>query len=245
MAYAMVAIGGIGFVVWRTTVHGGHVVGDRPISSPPHGVAVPTGVKIFSWIAPCGAARLNSALRCCGRRLIFLFRSAADRRGAVERRVDACCRHFYVVAHFHYVLSLGAVFRILRRLVLLVPEDVRLHVHETIARRTSGHLHRRHLVFFRSTSSACRHAAALCRYPMHSPAGPGVLVGSYISAFGVLIFIYGVSRPSAQRQAATTRGPGATTLNGRCRRRRRSTFEVRRGSVIAAQQRMSRASLHA
>ena len=103
---------------------------------------------------------------------------------------------YYVVAHFHYVLSLGAVFAIFARLVLLVPEDDRLHVQ----REPSAKLHfwvtfiGVNLLFFP------QHFLGLAGMPRRYIDYPEVYAGwnqissygSYISAVGVLIFLYGV-----------------------------------------------------
>jgi len=222
MAYAMVAIGAIGFVVWAHHMYtaGMDVDTEAYFVAATIVIAVPTGVKIFSWLATMWGGSIEfrtPMLFAVG--MIFMF-TVGGVTGVVlaNSPIDTAFHDtYYVVGHFHYTMAMGALFGIFAGFYYWIGKMSGRQYPETL-----GKWH--FWLFFVGVNLTFfpMHFSGLAGMPRRIPDYPDAFsgwnyissIGAYIAFASAVLFTYLVIRTlqSGERVGANYWGEGATTL---------------------------------
>src|SRR5215211_1279586 len=222
MVYAMVAIGVVGFVVWahHMFVSGIDVDTRAYFMAATLVIAVPTGVKVFSWIATMWGGSLNlrtPMLFAIGFIFLFTLGGVTGVKLANAGLGPVLHNTYYVVAHFHYVLSLGAVFSIFAGFYYWIGKMTGRQYPEFWGKVHFWMLFvGANLIFFPQHFLGAQGMPR--RYPDYPDAFWGwnlvSSLGAYVAGASMLVFLYVVWRTfsAGEKVAENPWGEGATTL---------------------------------
>ena len=222
MAYAMVAIGFVGFIVWAHHMYtvGLDVDTDAYFMAATMVIAVPTGIKIFSWIATMWGGSIEfktPMLFSIG--FLFLF-TVGGVTGVVLANAGldiALHETYFVVAHFHYTMSMGALFGLFAGFYYWIGKMCGRQYPEIL-----GKIHFWITFIGVNLTFFPQHFAGLAGMPRRIPDYPDAYAGwnlvsswgSYLSMFGAFFFLFVIYRTftAGERCADNPWGEGATTL---------------------------------